>query len=48
MFYGTDNILWAFPHLVWMWGIFCRIMSTPQNIVMDLNNGMVLEIRLWY
>ena len=23
-----------------MWGIFCKIMSVPRNIVMDLNNAM--------
>ena len=24
----------------WMWGIFCKILSIPQNIVMNLNNVM--------
>ncbi len=30
-------------HSDWMWGIFCRLLSVPQYIVMDLNNVMLLS-----
>ena len=26
----------------WMWGIFSRILSVPQNTIMDLNNSMLI------
>ena len=35
------NWLWYIykaKYLVWMWGIFYRILLVPQNIVMNLNN----------
>ena len=35
-----------FPHSIRMWGIFCRILSVPQNIVVDLKNvmGLLMDI----
>ena len=27
-------------HSVWMWGILCKILSVPQNIVMNMNSVM--------
>ena len=39
-----NNALWDGPHLDWMWGIFYKILSVPQNIVMDLNNVMDLNL----
>ena len=42
-----NNVLWDWwnsaeysPHSIWMWGMFRIILSVPQDIVMDLNNGM--------
>ena len=42
-----NNVMWDsqyyaeyVPHLVWMWGIYYRIMSIPHNTVMDMNNVM--------
>jgi hypothetical protein len=31
---------------VWMWGIFCRILSVMQNIVMALNNVMLIGVNV--
>lgn len=33
-----------FSHSVWMWGILYRILSVPQNTIMDMNNVMVAWI----
>ena len=41
VFCGTDNFYRIFHHAYWMWGMFCRVLSIPHNIVMDLNNAMV-------
>ena len=30
-------------HSNWIWGIFCKILSVPQNIVMNMNNVMKLS-----
>ena len=30
------------PYTFWIWGIFCRMLPVPQNIVKDLNNVMDL------
>ena len=44
MFCGSDNILWDIPHIqMECRGIFYRIFSIPQNIVMDLNNVMKIQ-----
>jgi hypothetical protein len=53
---GTKvNIKWG--HLMqrflidgsfYVWEILRRILSAPKNTVMDLNNGMMLKIRLSY
>ena len=32
------------PHLDWTWGILCRILSIPRNIVMYVNNVMKISI----
>ena len=37
----VDNIIQIHNIVMWndqMWGIFCGILSIPQNIVMNLNN----------
>ena len=39
------NILWNIPAFNLYDGIFCRIMSVSQNIVMDLNN--IVEGKPW-
>ena len=31
---------WIFPHINLNVGIFCEIVSVPQNIVMNMNNVM--------
>ena len=36
----TKNIQKNIPCIHIAWGIFCKILSIPQNIVMDLNNVM--------
>ena len=50
MLCGTDNIshniLWYFPHLVWMWAyerIFLWILLIPHFTVMKLNNIMMIQ-----
>lgn len=42
-----NNVLWgptilckSNKYSVWMWRLFCRLLSVPQNIAMDLNNIM--------
>ena len=37
----------CFPHLNWTWGIFHRMLSVPQDIVMDLNNVMKVSLKSW-
>ena len=44
MFCGTDNIMWDSPTFSLNDGIFCKILSLPLNIVIDLNNVM---LRYW-
>ena len=47
MFYETDNNLQNISHIKSKYfvfsGIFCRILSVPHNIVLDLNNVMDLD-----
>ena len=33
-FCETDNIIWNIPISIWMWGIFCKILSIPHNTTM--------------
>ena len=45
MLYGIDNILWNIFHIQYeMWGVLCRILSVPQNIVTDLDNVMGISL----
>jgi hypothetical protein len=40
---GTDNIMQKYSsYSVWIWGIFYKILSVPQNTVMALNNYVAL------
>ena len=41
---GIDNIMWNIPPFKLTAKIFCRILSVPQNIVMDHNNVMYERI----
>ena len=38
--WSVKNLEPAEPKSMWMWRIFCRILSVSQNIVMNLNNVM--------
>ena len=37
---GTNNILWIFPIFILHCGMFCKVLSVPQNTNMDLINVM--------
>ena len=41
---STFHTLCSTAHLEWMWGIFCKILLVPLNVVMDLNNVMHVTI----
>ena len=44
MLCGTYNIMQNIPSFrLNVTNIFCKILSVPQNIVMDLNNVMCLQ-----
>ena len=43
---GINNILHNNPHIpVWMWGILCKILLVPQNIIMDMDLYNVMLIQ---
>ena len=46
MFCGTDSIIRDIPPFSLNMGIFHRIVSISQNIVMDVNNVMMSQTKL--
>jgi hypothetical protein len=42
---GTDGILGKYSlYSICIWGIFCRILLVPHNIVMDQNDVMIFAL----
>ena len=45
----SDSIMQNIPHTQSEYGVFCRVLLAPRNIVVDLNNVTVFPIlNFWF